>query len=115
MRDDRFFLASALEEYARSEELGRESLAEELGCVPEMLGRLGLCRRPRSDPHGFREDVDRIASRFGISSERLAEVVRRSDALSALAGARQEAGTLAAARDRDRAPGGPPGEGGVEP
>jgi hypothetical protein len=99
VRDDRYFLASALEDYARSEDLDGAGLAGALGCRRSELGALGLCRRPRTDPVGFRSDVVRIAERFGLSEVRLAEIVRRSDALIALREA-EEDDVIAAARDR---------------
>jgi hypothetical protein len=99
LRHDPYFLASAMEDYAGSEGLDGEGLAVALGCGVEELGSLGLCRRPRTEPENFADDVRRIASRFGLSEDRLAEVVRRSDALSAMREAESE-DVIAAARDR---------------
>jgi hypothetical protein len=82
--DDPFFLASALTEYAHSEDLDDVGLAEALGCPVEALAPLRLCRRPRPDPAGMREDTARIGGRFGIDPVILADVVRRADALSIL-------------------------------
>ena len=102
VRDDPFFLASALQDYARSERLDRQALADVLACPVEALAPLGLCRRPRPDPPLFRRDVDRIAARFGADAEALAEIVRRADALDALRRtAAGERGLLMAARDRE--------------
>jgi hypothetical protein len=100
VRDDLFFLSSALEEYARGEGLDKAGLAAELGCAPETLGPLGLCRRPR--PETFWADIERIAERFGLVPQRLAEVIRRADTLVALRGPAVEPGWLAAARDRKK-------------
>jgi hypothetical protein len=98
---DGFFLASALADYARGERLGEGELAAVLGCPPEVLTPLRLCRRPHGDASRFRRDVDRIAAQFGIAPEVLAQVLRRSDAITALgAGAESGLGTLMAARDR---------------
>jgi hypothetical protein len=99
LRSDPYFLASALEDYAHSEGLDGAGLAAALGCPREELGALGLCRRPRSEPETFADDVRRIAGRFGLSEDRLAEVVRRSDALLAMREAEAE-DVIAAARDR---------------
>jgi len=98
---DPFFLASALVDCAQSEGLKDLDLASKLGCSLEVLSPLRLCRRPRHEPAYFRQDVEQIASRFGLKSNVLAEVIRRSDVLSALRrGKTSEAGLLMAARDR---------------
>ena len=99
LRSDPFFLASALEDYAGSEHLDGAGLAAVLGCRVANLGALGLCRRPRSDRQHFTDDVRRIAVRFDVAEDRLAEVVRRSDVLTALREAESE-DVMAAARDR---------------
>ena len=105
---DEFFLASALAEYADSEGMDDAALAAALGCPASSLARLRLCRRPRPDPAGMREDVTRIGEHFGIDPLRLAEMVRRADALVAMrrdvAGG---AGALIAARDREHSAGDP--------
>ena len=100
--DDSFFLAFALRCYARSEGIDDAQLAQMLGCPIHALPMLALCRRPRSDPSGFSEDVDVIACRFQIDAATLAEIVRRADALAAMSDAPMtEAGFLMAARDRE--------------
>src|SRR5437588_5499630 len=99
LRRDPFFLASAMEDYAESEGLDGVRLAVALGCDIEELGPLGLCRRPRTDPEGFADDVRRIAARFGLAEDRLAEVVRHSDSLVAMREAESE-DVFAAARHR---------------
>jgi hypothetical protein len=100
LRRDQLFLASAMEQYARSERLNGGELAERIGVDPETLGRLGVCRRPSGET--FARDVHAIAERFGADEVALAEVVRRADALEALC-CGEVAGTeiVAAARDRD--------------
>lgn len=100
LRGDPFFLASAMEDYARSEGLDGDGLAGALGCERRQLGPIGLCRRPHPDSPEFGHDVQRIAARFGIDEERLAEVVRRSDALTQLRQAGAASDLAAAARDR---------------
>jgi hypothetical protein len=109
LRRDPYFLASALEDYAGSEGLDGSGLAVELGCGVDELGQLGLCRRPRSDPESFADDVRRIAGRFAVSEDRLAEAVRRSDALTALREAESQ-DVIAAARDRITLDGPPDGD-----
>src|SRR5258708_23467078 len=99
--DDPYFLASALQAYARSEHLDDDALAQALECSQETLTLLRLCRMPRHEPASFREDVHRIASRFGVQVDRLAEAVRRANALEALRRAvAKDRGLLMAAPDR---------------
>ena len=108
VRGDPFFLAAVLDAYARSEGLDEVGLAALLACPVATLAPLGLCRRPRPEPPLFRRDVERIAARFGVRADALAEVVRRADALAALrriaagdAADADERGLLMAARDRE--------------
>jgi hypothetical protein len=100
-QDDPFFLAAALADYAQSEGLDEEGLAAMLNCSIETLNRLRLCRRPVPTADAYWADVTRIATRFGVKAEALAEVVRRSDVLVALRREGADGGGLvAAARDR---------------
>ncbi len=98
-----FFLAAALLPYARAEGLDDAALAARLGCAPERLARLLLCRQPRPAPGAFREDVAQIAAAFGLDAPRLANILRQASALAAL-GAAHDAAWLAAARDREVPP-----------
>jgi len=102
VRNDPFFLASVLHEYARSEGLEEADLAAMLACPVEMLATLSLCRRPRPEPPLFRHDVELIATRFGVRAEVLASIVRHVDALTSMRrDAAVERGFLMAARDDD--------------
>lgn len=100
------FLASVLLPFAWAEQLDDEALAARLGCPVQDLPKLLLCRRPRTDPAGFWEDVQRIAAAHAISPDRLAEVVRLAESVLALqrGSARGARGWLAAARDRPPEP-----------
>jgi len=96
-------LGSALDEYRRSEGLTREQLSLLLDCSLDSLAWLSLCRRPA--PEQFAEDVSMIAERFQIDASRLAQVLRRVDAVAVLRRAvnmQEEDPLLLAARDRDR-------------
>jgi hypothetical protein len=105
VRDDPFFLASLLALYAESEGIDDAGLA----CPADTLTALRLCRAPREDAAGFREDIGRLAARFGVDADRLIEVVRRGQALRRMRGAAPAArGYLMAARDGEE----PPAEGG---
>lgn len=101
---DPFFLAFALAEYAAAERLDDAGLAIALGTTPEVLPHVRLCRAPRPDPDGFRADVTRIASRFGLDAVALAGVAKHGLVVAALrsepAPTDAEIGTLLAARDR---------------
>jgi hypothetical protein len=102
VENDQFFLASALADYARSEELDEGGLATVLDCSIDTLNRLRLCRRPRPAGAEFQADLTGIAARFGLKADTLAQIVRRADVLVALRrGSASESGLLAAARDRD--------------
>lgn len=95
-----FFLAATLLPYARAEGLDDAALAARLGCAPEALPRLLLCRQPRPEPGAFRDDVERIAAAFGLAAPHLANVLRQARALATIAEA-EESAWLAAARDRE--------------
>ncbi len=102
---DPLFLASLLAEYARAERLDDAQLAQALGCHPEDLTALRLCRAPRADPVGFREDVRLIAARFGLDEARLMQIVRQGQALTSLRqGAPAAPGFLMAAREKPKEP-----------
>ncbi len=105
---DPFFLAHPLAEFARSEQLDDVALAARLGCRVEDLPLIRLCRAPRPDPHGFRDDLTAIAGQFGLDPAALAVAVRHGQGLATLRAAPQPEGgpgVLLAARDQ-----GPPRE-----
>jgi hypothetical protein len=106
MRDP-LFLAAPLARYAESQGLGDEALAGTLGCDVGTLVQLRLCRNPDPHPPNFWSDVERIARRFHLDSDILAEVVRFGQGLLAAqcsngGNVDETAGYLMAARD-DRA------------
>jgi hypothetical protein len=109
---EEFFLAPLLAAYARSEGLDDAGLASALGCPAGELARLRLCRAPRTDPAGFRDDVARIAERFRMEPRRLAEAVQRGRVVRRMrAGGPAAGGFLMAARDADaEPPPDPPGD-----
>jgi hypothetical protein len=101
LEGDPFFLACTLKDYAHSEGLDNEGLASALGCDRETLAMLRLCRTP--DATRFRDDIDRIASRFGVNRDVLMLAVRRGQAIVAMARQpEQSSGMLLAARDDER-------------
>ena len=104
VRNDPFFLAHVLHEYARSEDLDENALTAMLACPVAMLVPLSLCRRPRPEPPLFRQDIELIATRFGVRAEVLASIVRHVDALTAMRrDVAVERGFLMAARDDEPA------------
>jgi hypothetical protein len=114
VQSDAFFLAAPLARYAESQRLDDHALAARLGCDGDTLTHLRLCRNPDAMPPHFWNDVERIASRFHLDPDRLAEVVRFGQALlqarpPAAAPVNPAPGYLMAAReDTDGEP--PPGK-----
>lgn len=98
------FLAFALARYAAAEQLDDTALAARLGCPPDVLAHVRLCRMPPADPDVFRAAVARISEQFGVAPGPLGDAVRLGHALIDLADkpadAPAEAGYLLAARDR---------------
>ena len=86
---------------AELEGTSSRELAAELNCDAATVQWLFLCRSPTGER--FAEDVERIASRFSLDTTRLAGLVRRADAVTALAASDPAASEsiLLAARDRE--------------
>lgn len=100
--DHPFFLASQLLAYGSLRGLSRPDLAKWLGCKPNGLVRLELCRRPEVSAPSFRAEVEKVAAFAGAKPERVAEALREVEAIAALRQARhpKDGGMLLAARDR---------------
>ena len=98
------FLAFARADSAAAEGLDDAALAARLGCPPDVLAHVRLCRTPPADPDGFRAAVERISAKFGVHLRPLGDAVRLGQTVAALANqpdaAPTEAGHLLAARDR---------------
>ena len=94
-------LGSVLDEFGRAERMTHEQVAAFLGCRVETLQWLALCRKPDAD--AFTENVRRIAERFKVDASKLAQLIRRVEALATLGRAKipEEEALLLAARDRD--------------
>lgn len=101
---DPHFLAFALAEYAASEGLDEPALLVALGATPGTLASARLCRMPRADEDGFREDVDRIAAKFALNRDLLAKAARRGQVVAKVRrgadAAPSEPGVFIAARDK---------------
>ena len=91
---DPFYLGWYFESYAEMMSVDIANVAGELGCLPEMMNTVSLCRAPRTEPPHFREDIEAVANRFQIRADRLANLVRQVQVAS-------DQGMLLAARDRD--------------
>lgn len=71
-----FFFGHALREFATARHWTNAALAQWLGVPVETLHALRLCRAPGSDPRTTAEaDCVAIATRYGVSVERLREVM----------------------------------------
>jgi hypothetical protein len=74
---DPFFLASALAAYQLRHGLDDAALAALLGCAPDVLTQLRLCRRPAAalPSRTAADDVVEIAARLGLDTAALRLVV----------------------------------------
>ena len=103
---DPHFLAFALHHYAEGQQMDEPALMAALGATPETLAHARLCRTPRGDDAGMKEEVARIASKFGLNAAVLLRAVRAGEvAVAHRAAAERElpetAAPVLAARDRD--------------
>jgi hypothetical protein len=99
LEGDPFFVACPLKLYAKSEGLDEDTLAARLKCSKESLVSVRLCRAPGEEEGAFHDDIERIAARFSVDGDALADAVRRGQALFHLTSSRNASGTLLAARD----------------
>ncbi len=98
LESDPSFLACALRSFATSQKLDEAGLASTLGCSPETLTALRLCRMPRDDH--FKEDMDTIARRFNIDRNTLASATRHGQVTLRMRGdTPADRGFVLAARD----------------
>lgn len=105
VQPDPFFLAAPLARYAESQQLDDHALAARLGCDGDVLTHLRLCRNPEPLPPHFWKDVERVAARFHLDPDRLAEIVRFGQALLSArppegSAANPASGYLMAAREK---------------
>ena len=91
---DSFYLGWHLVRYAEMTDMSMAEVGRELGCLPETVDSISLCRAPRAAPPHFREDIEAVADRFQVRADSLARIVRHVQVSSG-------AGILLAARDRD--------------
>lgn len=97
------FLGWQLAAFARARGFDDPALAAHLGCAPESLANVRLCGAIR--PDHFRDDVQCVATKFGLNPARLAEAAKPLLAEAAREPAGADApGVVLAARDRSDAP-----------
>jgi hypothetical protein len=101
LETDPFFLACPLKLYSTSEGLTEQQLADRLKCPTTALVQVRLCRAPASEGETFHEDVERIATRFSVDADVLAEAIRRGQAISQMTECGEASPTLLAARDNE--------------
>jgi hypothetical protein len=102
LESDPFFLACPLKLYQKSEGLTEDMFAAALKGSKKALLSVRLCRAPASEEESFHDNIERIASRFSVDADALAEAVRRGQALFHMTRERNASGTLLAARDGER-------------
>jgi hypothetical protein len=101
LENDPFFLACPLKLFQASEGLSEDALAASLGCSRDSLTSIRLCRAPGGEEDSFHDDIGRIATRFLVDGDALAEAIRRGQALFHMTRKETKSGTLLAARDGD--------------
>jgi len=101
-RLDPFFLGHLLSRLRKRAGRVQADLANRLNCDLTQINRLFLCRSPREDAVGFRQDVEKIAAYVGCDAFLIAQIVREANTAKALTagGPARTANTLLAARDR---------------
>lgn len=102
LEDDPFFLACPLKLYAESEGLNEDSLAARMRCSIDTCVLVCLCRAPAGDDESFQDDIEKIATKFSVDGDVLAEAIRRGQAIFEMRRTTNVAGTLMAARDGEK-------------
>jgi hypothetical protein len=99
LEGDPNFVACPLTLYAQSECLDKGSLASKMRCSTETLTLICLCRAPSGESEFFQDGVDRIAAKYSVDADLLAEAIRRGQAVFKMRQNAESARTLLAARD----------------
>src|SRR5262245_26666490 len=108
LESDPAFLSAALAAYVRATGVTMAAAAKSLGCSPETLTLVRLCRMPALQASEFRRGIERITAEFAVRANVLAEMTRLGQVLLRLQGQEPSRPALLAARDRAR----PRGRGG---
>ena len=91
---DPFYMGWHLARYSALKGLSVSEMGKELGCLPETVHSMYLCRAPRSEPPHFRNDIERVADRFQVTAAKLMGIVRYVQIAS-------DESMLLAAKDKD--------------
>ena len=70
---DPFFLSWYFARYSEMMSADIVDVASEIGCLPEVMNTMSLCRAPRTEPPNFQQDVEAIANRFSDTSRKAGE------------------------------------------
>ena len=81
--DDPFYMGWHLARYSEMKGLSVVELGKELGCLPETVNSISLCRAPRSEPPHFQDDIERVADRFQVRADKLVGIIRNAQIASA--------------------------------
>ena len=92
--NDPFYMGWHLARYSEMKGFGVVEMGKEIGCLPETVNSISLCRAPRSEPPQFQNDIERIADRFQVKATKLMGIVRYVQIAS-------DESMLLAARDSD--------------
>ncbi len=93
--NDPFYMGWYLARYAEMKNLSIAKMGQELGCLPDTVHAISLCRAPRSEPPHLRNDIERVAHGFQVQASKLIGIVRHVQVT-------RDESMLLAARDRDR-------------
>lgn len=97
-----FFLGNIFSALALRDNIGNDDIATQLGCSPETLDKMKLCRAPLLDDAGFLGDVRRISDSFDVDFMQLMSIIKDAAITARMSGhARRDSGWLMAARDRE--------------
>ena len=77
--ENRYFLAFALHLFAENNQMDEPDLMAALGATPETLAHARLCRTPRGDDSAVKDEVARIAAKFGLNAGVLLKAVRAGE------------------------------------
>ncbi len=77
-----WMLGHAFERYLEIEGMTSSALAQKLGCTPDVLQWMSLCRRPVGD--SFAEQSEAVAQQFSVELRQLIRVLRHVEVITAL-------------------------------
>lgn len=81
LRSNPNFMSWVLATYQKQERILEADMIQILNTTPDMFYRLALCKRPDSSRSEFAEEIRQLANYTSIEPNRLANLVRRVEAL----------------------------------